>query len=250
MAINETSNPKIKSLQGVHLYHFGMSSCSQRVRFALEEKGIEWQSHPVNLHLMENATSEYQQIHPKGYVPAFIHDGTLLLESVDIIAYVDDVFDGPELHPNNEKQKCEMQKWIDLSNANQWCLKHLTYELIFKKLGHYSDPKEVDYYLAHQKNPELLQFVKDFVAGFSDELVQSKINEAYEFLSALNERLCAADYLAGNGFSLADIAAIVNVHRYKLCGLHVEQYANLVQWYTKVAARDGFQRAVVAWEPR
>ena len=88
MAINETSNPKIKSLQGVHLYHFGMSSCSQRVRFALEEKGIEWQSHPVNLHLMENATSEYQQIHPKGYVPAFIHDGTLLLESVDIIAYV------------------------------------------------------------------------------------------------------------------------------------------------------------------
>jgi glutathione S-transferase len=250
MAISETSNPSIQSMQGVHLYHFGMSSCSQRVRFTLEEKGIEWESHPVNLHLMENATSDYQQIHPKGYVPAFIHNGKLLLESVDIIAYVDEVFDGPELHPKTEERKREMQKWVDLSNENQWCLKHLTYELIFKKLGHYSDPKEVDYYLTHQKNPELLTFVKDFVDGFSDELVTSKINEAYAFLNALNTRLGEVKYLAGDEFSLADIAAIANVHRYKMCGLHLEQYADLMHWYDKVAARDGFQRAVVAWEPR
>ncbi len=47
MAITETSNQSITSLKGVHLYHFGMSSCSQRVRFALEEKGVGWERHPA-----------------------------------------------------------------------------------------------------------------------------------------------------------------------------------------------------------
>tara|TARA_R110002012_G_scaffold156852_1_gene317892 strand:- start:2006 stop:2758 length:753 start_codon:yes stop_codon:yes gene_type:complete len=249
MAITETSNQSVKSLHGVHLYHFGMSSCSQRVRFALEEKGVEWKSHAVNLHLMENATAEYQQIHPKGYVPAFVHNGKLILESVDIIAYIDEAFDGPELHPASETQKREMQKWVDLSNSNQWCLKHLTYELIFKKLGHYRDPKEIDYYLTHQKNPELIQFVKDFVAGFSNERVASNIQQAHDYMRVLNTQVLTTDYLVGAQFSLADIAAIVNVHRYKLCGLEIEQYSALMNWYDAVAAREGFKRAVVAWEP-
>lgn len=250
MAVVSTGNPEVLSIQGVHLYHFSMSSCSQRVRFALEEKGMAWESHPIDLNLMENATPEYQAIHPRGYVPAMVHDGRLLIESADIIAYVDQVFPGPALHPDNAEESQNMQKWIDLANSNQWCLKHLTYELIFKKLGHFSKQKEVDYYLTHQKNPELLQFARDFVAGFSNERVASNMQQAYDFLSAVNEGLAGVDYLAGNQFSLADIAAIVNVHRFQLCQLDVEQYPELMRWYKTIAARPGFQRAVVAWEPK
>ena len=37
MPILHTTNPDILDKQGVHLFHFGLSSCSQRVRFALEQ---------------------------------------------------------------------------------------------------------------------------------------------------------------------------------------------------------------------
>lgn len=250
MPVVPTSNPDVLALQGVHLYHFSLSSCSQRVRFALEEKGVAWESHPIDLNLMENATPEYQAIHPKGYVPALVHDGKLVIESADIIAYIDEVFPGPALHPDRKADRQQMQKWIDLANGNQWCLKHLTYELIFKQHGHFSKQEEIDYYLTHQKNPELLQFARDFVAGFSKELIDSNLQQAYDFLAALNDGLAGVDYLAGNQFSLADIAAIVNVHRFKICRLDLEQFPELMRWYPIIAQRPGFQRAIVAWEPR
>lgn len=250
MAAVSTSNPEVLSLKGVHLYHFSLSSCSQRVRFALEEKGIAWESHPIDLNLMENATPEYQAIHPKGYVPALVHDGKLIIESVDIISYIDQEFTGCTLHPDNETENKNMHKWIGLANVNQWCLKHLTYELIFKKHGHFSKQEDVDYYLTHQKNPQLLQFTKDFVAGFSKELIARKMKQAYDFMKTLDDGLQGNDYLSGNQFSLADIAAIVNIHRYKLCQLDVDQYPELNRWYKNIEARPGFQKAVVAWEPK
>jgi glutathione S-transferase len=216
----------------------------------LEEKGLEWESHPIDLILMENATPEYQAIHPKGYVPALVHDGQLIIESADIISYIDEVFPGPALHPDKAAEKQKMHKWIDLANSNQWCLKHLTYELIFKKRGHFSKQEEVDYYLTHQKNPELLQFAKDFVAGFSKQRVDSNIQQAHDFMTAVNDGLTGVDYLAGNQFSLADIAVIVNVHRYQMCQLDVQQYPELMRWYKTIAARPGFQQAVIAWQPK
>lgn len=244
-----TSNPEVLSLKGVHLYHFSISSCSQRVRFALEEKGIAWESHPIDLNLMENVTPEYQAIHPKGYVPALVHDGKLIIESVDIISYIDQTFVGYKLHSENDAENNDMHKWIGLSNNNQWCLKLLTYEILFKKHGHFSKQEQIDHYLTHQKNQELRQFTKDFVAGFSKERISTNIQQAYDFMKALNDGLKGKDYLSGNQFSLADIAAIVNVHRFKLCELNVEQYSELNRWYKTIEARPGFQKGIVAWQP-
>jgi glutathione S-transferase len=37
MGLIESANPEVKGLRGLHLYHFFLSNCSQRVRLALEE---------------------------------------------------------------------------------------------------------------------------------------------------------------------------------------------------------------------
>jgi hypothetical protein len=49
MGLFESANPEVKTLKGLHLYHFALSNCSQRVRIALEEKGLEWISRHVGL---------------------------------------------------------------------------------------------------------------------------------------------------------------------------------------------------------
>ena len=53
-------------MQGLHLFHFTLSNCSQRVRLGLEEKGLVWTSHHLNLAANEHVTSDYQRINPKG----------------------------------------------------------------------------------------------------------------------------------------------------------------------------------------
>ena len=70
MGLYASSHPGVPAMKGLHLFHFVVSNCSQRVRFALEEKGLAWQSHHLNLPANEHVSEEYQSLNPKG-VPAW-----------------------------------------------------------------------------------------------------------------------------------------------------------------------------------
>lgn len=53
-----TSNPELTGLEGIHLWHAGLSTCSQRVRITLAELKQSYESHIVNLHAGENASGD------------------------------------------------------------------------------------------------------------------------------------------------------------------------------------------------
>ena len=248
MQVSGSGNSIVDSMEGVHLFHFGLSSCSQRVRFALEEKEVNWVGHTINLNAMENVSAQYQQIHPKGYVPALVHNGRLITESTDILSYIDDMFPGAALLPDDTQGRELVGVWMDIINRNQMCLKTLTYELLVKPHGHFSKKEDVEYYLRHQRNPELVQFMKDFSAGFSKECIAKAMSEAYAFLGEVNNAISTRPYIVGEHFSLTDIAAIANVHRYRLLDLDMEPYNFIGQWYQRVADRKAFQLAITEYE--
>jgi glutathione S-transferase len=248
MQVPSSNNTRIKNMEGVHLFHFGLSSCSQRVRFALEEKEVNWIGHIINLNAMENVAAEYQQIHPKGYVPALVNNGRLITESTDILSYINDTFPDPALMPDDPQGRERVNVWMEIVNRNQMCLKTLTYELLFKAHGHFSKKEDVEHYLRHQQNQELVHFMKDFTAGFSEKRIAQALTDANGFLDDVDKALSTSSYLAGDNFSLADIAAIVNVHRYKLLNIDIEPYSYIGQWYKRVADRKSFQRAISAYE--
>ena len=85
MALYDSPSSEAQGLEGLHLYHFVLSNCSQRVRFALEEKGLDWESHHVDIPSNAHLTPAYQQINPNAVVPTLVHDGQVILESNDII---------------------------------------------------------------------------------------------------------------------------------------------------------------------
>ena len=47
--IREAGDPLIRSMTGLHLYHFFLSNCAQRVSLALAEKGLDFTPHAINL---------------------------------------------------------------------------------------------------------------------------------------------------------------------------------------------------------
>ena len=108
MGIVTPTNKEVTELEGLHLYHGGMSNCSMRVRMTLEEKSLPWTSHHIDLRHAENITPEYFGIHPKGLVPVLVHDGVVIIESTDIIDYLDETFPDTPLRPDNraEEEKC------------------------------------------------------------------------------------------------------------------------------------------------
>jgi glutathione S-transferase len=62
------------------LHHGWRSSASRRVRLCLEEKGLSYQGHHVDMAKLEHHSPEYLKINPNGVIPTLMHDGRPLRE--------------------------------------------------------------------------------------------------------------------------------------------------------------------------
>jgi len=80
---------EVTGWKGLHLLHFQRSSCSQKVRVLLREKGLTWHSHPVDLAAQKHVSPWYLGINPRGVVPVLVHDGVVHVESNDMMEYLD-----------------------------------------------------------------------------------------------------------------------------------------------------------------
>ena len=86
---------------GVRLYSYWRSSSAYRIRIALNLKGIDYRQEHV--HLVkgggEQHRPEYREINPLGLVPALVHDGRTIVQSMAICEYLEDVFTDTPLLP-------------------------------------------------------------------------------------------------------------------------------------------------------
>ena len=94
------------------VYGPSFSTYARTVRVVLEEKGVPYQLKPVNIIAGEGHSSEHMGRHPFGKVPAFEHDGFSLYETGAISRYIDRVFPGPALQPDDPKRAARMDQII------------------------------------------------------------------------------------------------------------------------------------------
>ena len=95
----------------IELYHNDMSTCAQKVRLALAEKGVAWESRHLDLRARDHQTPAYLKLNPNAVVPTLVHDGVVVIESSVINEYIDDAFEGAPLRPGNPAAKARMRLW-------------------------------------------------------------------------------------------------------------------------------------------
>src|SRR5437764_10661188 len=83
------------------LYEAPRSSAAYRARIALNLKGINYESRPVDLLEGEQKSDEYRALNPQGLVPMLEIDGHRLTQSLAIIVYLDQCFPDPPLVPRD-----------------------------------------------------------------------------------------------------------------------------------------------------
>lgn len=248
MPIIEPANADLKQLEGIHLWHAGLSSCSQRVRITLSELGLDFESHVVDLHAGEHATAEYQQIHPNGVVPALVHDGTLLIESIDIIAYLDATLGNNRLRPGSDEE--EIAESLGRADKAQAALKVCTFEFLFSGGPQLPDHKFQEFLQAH-KSEYLVQFHRDARTGLDRDRVHDAVTKVHDDFQFLEDRLRDGQtWISGNHFTIADIAWMPNLHRMDLMRWPLDRYPYLSEWFSRAAARDSYKTALEAWEPQ
>ncbi|KAJ2699584.1 Glutathione S-transferase zeta-1 [Coemansia sp. IMI 203386] len=83
------------------LYTYFRSSCSARVRIALNLKGIDYEPRAVNLLRDEHHDDAYTSLNPNGLLPLLLINGLALTQSVAIIEYLDERFPQCPLLPRD-----------------------------------------------------------------------------------------------------------------------------------------------------
>ena len=249
MPIIEPKNTMIKNLKGLHLWHGELSSCSQRVRITLEEKKLDWHSHIISIPKNEHATPEYQAIHPHGLVPAFVDNGTLLIESCDIIDYLDKNYTNSSLRPKKPEHQDDMKNWLISADKAQSDLKLLSQEFLFRPRKKMSS-KELDAFSNNHKNQTLVAFIKEWqmCEMFPKKKLDQSVNRTHEDFKKLDKVLKNQKWIVSNKISLADIAWIPNIHRMSLMDWPLDQYRNLTRWFDQMKQRPSYKIALVDWE--
>ena len=130
------------------LYDYFRSSAAYRVRIALNLKGVDYESRPVDLRDDAQKTADYRALNPQGLVPMLEIDGHRLTQSLAIIVYLDQRFPDPPLMPRDPADGAHVRAMAlaiacDIHPLNNLrVLKYLKGEL-----GHSQD--EIDAWYAH-----------------------------------------------------------------------------------------------------
>ncbi len=98
------------------LYHNDFSLCSKKIRICLDELGIVYKSHHVDLietGSYENISKRFLKINPAALVPVLVHQGHPIYESHEQLAYAASHSSNPSaLVPELQPERVLMDSWV------------------------------------------------------------------------------------------------------------------------------------------
>jgi len=232
------------------LHHAWRSSASRRVRLCLEEKGLSYESHPVNLEKMEHHSPEYLKLNPNGVVPALVHDGSPLYESGTICEYIDEAFDGPPLRPEGAYERATMRNWIRHADERIGNLIIFNWVHSLAKTASQWSDAELAERLKNIPSKERQQaWIRAARKPYTEEERAEARARLVEMVGRMEKTLGETAWLAGERYSIADIALVPFVKRIEEeiapDALTAARHPRVTAWWKTIQARPAFARATI-----
>ncbi|OIW00693.1 hypothetical protein TanjilG_09662 [Lupinus angustifolius] len=238
----------------MQLYHHPFDLDSQKVRLALEEKGIDYTSYHVNPITGKNLDSSFFKMNPSGRLPVFQNGAHIIYNTIDIIKYIErivEVSSGSQTISSSGRDVIEwmhkIQEWdpkyFSLSHTPE---KHRNYVSKFKRqvvIARMADSPELAG-AYHEKLREAYQTeekLKD-----ADVLRRSK-EHLIRLLDEAEKQLSKTQHLAGEQFSMADVMFIPILARLVLLGLDSEYITarpNISEYWFMVQKRPSYKKVI------
>lgn len=183
----------------------------RKVSILLEELGIDYNVHAINIGKDEQHTPEFLKISPNNKIPAIVdHEtGVSLMESGAIMWYL------AEKHgrflPEGQVARAEVMQWL------MW------------QMGGFGPMAGQAHHFLHF-NPGK--------AAYAEERFGAEVKRLY---SVLDKQLEGRDHICGE-YSIADMACWPWVSRYEWQQIDLADYPNVRAWYQRLRARDAVQK--------
>lgn len=234
------------------LYHAPISTCSQKVRLVLAEKGVEYDSEFVDLQKGKQFAPEYLAKNPAGVVPTLEDAGRVLVESTLINEYLEETCAGPALAPQAPVERHAMRLWCKKVDELHPSCGIQTYAIGIRPGMLKRAPEEVAALIDAIPDPGRRAIRRSVVEHGVEAPEFGGAYEAHIRLFDLaDQALSGNPFLVGDALTLADTALLPYVLRVDhLClqGL-LDGRAGLAAWYERMQARPSFQIAVADYLP-
>lgn len=114
-------------------YYGSGSPYAWRVWLGLEHKGIAYELRTMSFSAGDLRRPEFLAVNPRARVPAIEDDGFALYESVAIVEYLDEKYDGPKLFPGDVRSRARVRRLVQ--ECDQYyavAMEKLVDEVLFK----------------------------------------------------------------------------------------------------------------------
>ncbi len=192
----------------------------RRVRIFLAEKGLDVETVQVDLANGEQYGEAYRRINPDCVVPALeLDDGSCISEVLAICQYFEELQPEPPLMGRDIEERARVTMW----NAKIEQQGLLPLADAFRNTAKGLKGRAVTGPEPYEQIPELAERGRQRVM---------------QFFRRLDRQLAGHRYVAGAGFSMADISALVVVDFARWVKLEIpDDAAHLARWYGEVSAR-------------
>jgi glutathione S-transferase len=228
------------------LYNAPQSTCSQRVRFVLNAKGLAFEEVKLDLLAGDQLKPDYLTLNPNGVVPTLDHDGSIVIDSSVIIEYLDEVAtSGQSFTPQDPVTRAKMRalmRFIDEMPAA--AVRVPTFNLAF--LPRFSAMSEDEFQAFAESKPLRKEFMlamgrKGFPQKDMDAAMQ-RLRRTYLRMEAEITK-SGGPWLLGEMISLADIAVMPAIVRMADLGEDSawQDLPRVRQWFDAIRAQPAFK---------
>ena len=194
-----------------HKVHIMLEECGLRL-------GRDWKAIPVNIGAGEQFTPEFLKISPNNKIPAIVDphgpDGKpiSLFESGAILLYL--AAKTGKFLPRSDRAKYEVPQWLMFQMGSVGPMLGQTHHF-------------------RQYAPEKIEYA-----------INRYTNETRRLYGVMNKQLATHKFMAGNQYSIADIAIFPWVRSWKNQGIDWAEFPHLKAWFDKISNRPAVKRGV------
>ena len=187
-----------------------------KVSCTLEAMSLDYKAHLINLSEGEQHTPEFLAISANGRIPAIVdrdNDDLSIFESGAIMIYLADKTG--MLIPSEGKGRSDVIQWLMFQMAS-----------IGPMLGQ-------AHHFRHYANENIQYAINRYT------------NEASKIYAVLDAQLGKSQYIAGDDYSIADIAIYPWLRPQKMQGQNISHHPNIQRWYNTMRARPAIKRGLL-----
>jgi glutathione S-transferase len=195
------------------LYGSSVAPNPRRVRIFLAEKDIEVPIVDVDIIKSENRQPDFLAKNPLGGVPILeLDDGAIIAESTAICRYFEETNPEPPLMGLDARDRAIVEMW----------LRRVEFEVAFPIFQTFRNTHDFFKGRIHQ--------VPEWGAACKKRAIQQ--------LAWLDGELTDRPFVAGDRYTIADIALLVGIDFGRVSEIRVEpEHKNLTRWYGEVSSR-------------